>query len=472
MDRLPDIGDNPLLGADFLTGRATAFVVLGKYFWLLLCPLALSALTTPTTKSRLPPGPFKRSSRRSRLHRDRGACPRCVPHARIRLLLASFFLVALAPVANLFLLSAPSWASGCSTFRRWPSPPASHRHPPLHSPPLRPVRGCGIALHSLRRAYLHAQPRLARRNQPLVFRRPSQPRNYRVHDRLSYYLTLQSPQDRPRSSAKPIAPSPSWIPCRRLTPANPYINAAAWYRNHGDARRALVLLQRARPSREAKSAGLSESTTSTTKTPSPSRPPPHAEFARTHSALGDHNAATAEFQRARQLRPDPGYSSELAADTVRRAIGAPLPVAPRKPPARPRPNRPRRPIRGSLPPERPHKFASLVAPSTPTVRRSTNSSAKLPAPPSRSISRRPKPAGGLRSRPLPVARRPYWSGDDVWGDAGVTAGATMPFLQRIRHGAQDAQQRMLRGTPGARRACDPDAVRISSNERWNFLRPF
>ena len=31
---------------------------------------------------------------------------------------------------------------------------------------------------------------------------------------------------------------------------------------------------------------------------------------------------------------------------------------------------------------------------------------------------------------------------------------------------------MLRGTPGARRASDPDAVRISSNERWNFLRPF
>ena len=45
----------------------------------------------------------------------------------------------------------------------------------------------------------------------------------------------------------------------------------------------------------------------------------------------------------------------------------------------------------------------------------------------------------------------------------LTAGASMPFFNEYAM-AQDAQQRMLRGTPGARRALDPDAVRISSNE--------
>ena len=45
----------------------------------------------------------------------------------------------------------------------------------------------------------------------------------------------------------------------------------------------------------------------------------------------------------------------------------------------------------------------------------------------------------------------------------LTAGATMPFFNEYAM-AQDAQQRMLRGTPGARRVNDPDAVRISSNE--------
>lgn len=45
----------------------------------------------------------------------------------------------------------------------------------------------------------------------------------------------------------------------------------------------------------------------------------------------------------------------------------------------------------------------------------------------------------------------------------LTAGAALPFYNEYAM-AQDAQQRMLRGTGGARRAMDPDAVRISSNE--------
>ena len=45
----------------------------------------------------------------------------------------------------------------------------------------------------------------------------------------------------------------------------------------------------------------------------------------------------------------------------------------------------------------------------------------------------------------------------------LTAGATIPLFSEYAM-AQDAQQRMLRGTPGARRANDPDTVRISSNE--------
>src|SRR2546426_205043 len=43
----------------------------------------------------------------------------------------------------------------------------------------------------------------------------------------------------------------------------------------------------------------------------------------------------------------------------------------------------------------------------------------------------------------------------------LTAGAGLPFYNEYAM-AQDAQERTLRG--GARRATDPDAVRISSNE--------
>ena len=45
----------------------------------------------------------------------------------------------------------------------------------------------------------------------------------------------------------------------------------------------------------------------------------------------------------------------------------------------------------------------------------------------------------------------------------LTAGAALPFYNEFAM-AQDAQQRMLRGSASARRAMDPDAVRISSNE--------
>lgn len=45
----------------------------------------------------------------------------------------------------------------------------------------------------------------------------------------------------------------------------------------------------------------------------------------------------------------------------------------------------------------------------------------------------------------------------------LTAGASLPFYNEYAM-AQDAQQRTLRGMGGARRAMDPDAVRISSNE--------
>jgi histidinol-phosphate/aromatic aminotransferase/cobyric acid decarboxylase-like protein len=45
----------------------------------------------------------------------------------------------------------------------------------------------------------------------------------------------------------------------------------------------------------------------------------------------------------------------------------------------------------------------------------------------------------------------------------LTAGAALPFYNEYAM-AQDAQQRTLRGMGGTRRAMDPDAVRISSNE--------
>jgi histidinol-phosphate aminotransferase len=45
----------------------------------------------------------------------------------------------------------------------------------------------------------------------------------------------------------------------------------------------------------------------------------------------------------------------------------------------------------------------------------------------------------------------------------LTAGAALPFFNEYAM-AQEAEQRMMRGAGGARRAVDPDAVRIGSNE--------
>ena len=317
MDRLPDIGDNPLLGADFLTARATALLVLGKYFWLLLCPIALSAdysynqipLASWTSPAVLAPlivciaiAALALAAFRTRKH---------------VFFFATFFLVALAPIANIFLLVGTIMGERL-----------------LYLPAMAFAACLAVAIHHFaRRRYalfaavgvlctLYAARTFTRnrdwRDEISLWSSAAQvsPESYRVHDRLSYFLTLQSPQDAPaiqRETDRTLAILDTFPPLH--AEANPYINAAAWYRNHGDPRHALVLLQRAASIEETKSAELVRVNRAHHKNAvAIGDPILHAEFARTHSALGDRNAAAAEFQRARQLRPDPAYSSELAAE--------------------------------------------------------------------------------------------------------------------------------------------------------------
>jgi hypothetical protein len=317
MDRLPDIGDNPLLGADFLTARATAFLVLGKYLWLLLCPIALSAdysynqipLASWTSPAVLAPLTV------------------CIVIAALALaalrtrkqvfFFATFFLVALAPIANIFLLVGTIMGERL-----------------LYLPAMAFAACLAIAIHHFARhryalfaavgvlCTLYAARAFARnrdwRDEISLWSSAAQvsSESYRVHDRLSYFLTLQSPQDGPaiqRETDRTLAILDT-LPPLHAEP-NPYINAASWYRNHGDPRRALVLLQRATSIVEAKSAELVRRNRAHHKNAVATGDPIlHAELARTHSALGDRNAASAEFRRARQLRPDPAYSSELAAE--------------------------------------------------------------------------------------------------------------------------------------------------------------
>uniref|UniRef100_Q01TY2 Tetratricopeptide TPR_2 repeat protein n=1 Tax=Solibacter usitatus (strain Ellin6076) TaxID=234267 RepID=Q01TY2_SOLUE len=317
MDRLPDMGDNPLLSADFLTGRATALLVLGKYLWLLVFPVALSPdysynqipLASWTSPAVLAPLAI------------------CIAIAALTLaafrtrkhvfFFAAFFLVALAPVANIFILIGTIMGERL-----------------LYLPVMAFAACLAVAIHRFARhryalpaavgvfCTLYAARTFARNrdwhDEISLWSSAAQvsPGSYRVHDRLAYYLTLQSPPDASaiqRETDRTVAILDTLAP--RDAEPNPYINAAAWYRNHGDPHRALALLQRAASIVEAKSAELVRLNRAHHKSAVATGDPLlHAELARTYSALGDRPAAAAEFQLARQLRPDPAYSSELAAE--------------------------------------------------------------------------------------------------------------------------------------------------------------
>ena len=317
MDRLPDLGDNPLLGADFLAARATALLVLSKYLWLLLYPIALSA---DYSYNQIPLASWTSPAVLAPLTVCIAIAALALAAFRTRkhvFFFATFFLVALAPIANIFLLVGTIMGERL-----------------LYLPAMAFAACLAIAIHHFaRRRYarfaavgvlctLYAARAFARnrdwRDEISLWSSAARvsSESYRVHDRLSYFLTLQSPQDGPaiqRETDRTLAILDT-LPPLHAEP-NPYINAASWYRNHGDPRRALVLLQRATSIVEAKSAELVRRNRAHHKNAVATGDPIlHAELARTHSALGDRNAASAEFRRARQLRPDPAYSSELAAE--------------------------------------------------------------------------------------------------------------------------------------------------------------
>jgi hypothetical protein len=317
IDRLSDLGDNPLLGADFLAARATAFLVLGKYLWLLLYPIALSA---DYSYNQIPLAYWTSPAVLAPLTVCIAIAALALAAFRTRqyvFFFATFFLVVLAPIANIFLLIGTIMGERL-----------------LYLPAMAFAACLAIAIHQFARhrytllaavgvlCTLYAARTFARnrdwRDEISLWSSAAQvsPESYRVHDRLLYFLILQSPQDAravQRETDRTVAILDTLPPLH--AEANPYINAAFWYRTHGDPRRALALLQRAASIVEAKSAELVRLNRAHHKNAVATGDPLlHAELARTHSALGDRNAAAGEFQRARQLRPDPAYSSELAAE--------------------------------------------------------------------------------------------------------------------------------------------------------------
>jgi tetratricopeptide (TPR) repeat protein len=98
-----------------------------------------------------------------------------------------------------------------------------------------------------------------------------------------------------------------------LSEPKPYINAAAWYRNHGDARGALALLQRARAIDDAQTAETIRFNRTQGKTaPAAGNAILQAELGRTYSDLGERQSALDAFKLAREIEPDPKYSAEIA----------------------------------------------------------------------------------------------------------------------------------------------------------------
>src|SRR5262249_37317593 len=140
---------------------------------------------------------------------------------------------------------------------------------------------------------------------------------------LSYWYTLQRPQETDlsrRETERTLAILDPLPPAH--SESRPYINAAAWYSNHGDPHRALTLLQRAEAIVQAQPEELVRLNRAHGK--NAAAPGPHlihAKPARPWIATGDSHHAIDEWNRARTFQPDPAYTTGLA--NAYRAAGDP-----------------------------------------------------------------------------------------------------------------------------------------------------
>jgi hypothetical protein len=313
MERAPEFGDNPLTGADFLSARLTAIKVLGKYLLLLVWPVSLSA---DYSYNQIRIATLAGSQMLISLLAYLGiAVVAFVSYRRHKPLFffCAFYLATLAPTANILILIGTIMGERL-----------------LYLPSIA-FAGCVVlAAYSLRRyapvilgviCLLYGARTFARNfdwhDELSLWTSAAQvsPASYRVHNMLSYWYTLQRPQETGlirRETERTLAildPLPAVH-----SAFSPYINAAAWYRTHGDPRRALALLQRGDTIIQAQAEELVRINRANGKNAVVTGAPlVHAELARTWTALGDPRHAIDEWNRARAVQPDPIYTTELAA---------------------------------------------------------------------------------------------------------------------------------------------------------------
>jgi tetratricopeptide (TPR) repeat protein len=326
-ERLGDFGDNPLLGAGFLTARMTAIGVLGKYLGLLLWPASLSC---DYSYNQWPLMSWRFQTAADWLPLVAmlvylailaGAIA-CYRRHRELFFLGFFFFVTLAPVSNVFLLIGtimgerllylPAVAfAGCvaialdalcrriaeSTGRRYVTTA------------LLAVICLGLAVRTyVRNSDWHDDLSLWR-SAELV-----SPASYRAHFNVAYWLIaagnpneseVRSELDKTVAILDPLPPL--------LSEPKPYINTAAWFRNHGDARGALALLDRARTVDDAQTAEMIRFNRTKGKIiAATGNALLQAEMGQAYSAIGENRKALDAFKLAREIEPDPKYSAEIA----------------------------------------------------------------------------------------------------------------------------------------------------------------
>ena len=323
LEKTDVFADNPLFAADFVTARLTAMKILGRYLWLLIWPVRLSA---DYGYNQIPLSGWRDWQPFAALAvylAIAAAALYCLRRRREIFFLAAFFLLTLAPVANVFLLIGTIMAE---RFLYLPAiafagivvlaAEALFRRTPRAMAAILAV----ICLAFAARTYAR---NLDWQSEDRIWASmvESSPASYRAHMGMAYTLMLSQSKDTPtieRELEQSLAIL-SDLPDGR-SEAKPYQNAGNWYRTHGDGQRALAALLHGRRIDEAQAAAFTRHNQALGKTvPPQGNPQLYLELARTHELLGDRSKAIEALSAGRIIQPDPVFTDEIA--NVYRAAG-------------------------------------------------------------------------------------------------------------------------------------------------------
>jgi len=316
LEKTDVFADNPLFAANFVSARLTAMKILGKYLWLLIWPARLSA---DYGYNQIPLSGWRDSQPYAALAvylSIAAAAIYCLRRRREIFFLAAFFLVALAPVANVLLLIGTIMAerflylpaiafagmvvlAADALFRRTPRAAAATL--------------LAICVAFAARTYAR---NLDWQSEDRIWAAmvESSPASYRAHMGMAYSLMLSQSNDRQaieRQLEQSLAILDN-LPDAQ-SEVKPYQNAGYWFRTQGNGRRALTVLLRGRRIDEAQAAAFTRHNQALGKTVPPQGTPQlYLELARAYELLGDRPNAIEALSAGRVIQPDPVFTDEIA----------------------------------------------------------------------------------------------------------------------------------------------------------------